>query len=92
MRKYCSSSSRGGLGVAEWNSFYRARSSRLNSREVTVSKAARPQSNNARTVRMRREGTDPATGMSAKQSIVTTSLGTLTLPTLRSLKPLCPRR
>ena len=39
-----------------------------------------------------REGTDTAKGISAKQSIVTTSLGTLTLPTSRSLKPLCPSR
>jgi hypothetical protein len=38
-----------------------------------------------------REGTNTAKAMKAKQSIVTTSLGTLTLPTLRSLKPLCPR-
>ena len=39
------------------------------------------------------ERRDPtAKGMSAQQSIVTTSLGTLTLPMPRSLKPLCPRR
>ena len=42
--------------------------------------------------RVMREGTDTAKGMSAKQSIVTTSLGTLTLPTSRSLKALCPSR
>ena len=39
-----------------------------------------------------REGTHTAKGMSAKQSIVTTSLGALTLPISRSLKPLCPSR
>src|SRR5215212_10099351 len=63
------------------SSYYRARSARRNSREVAVSKAASPQSNNASTARVMREGTDTANGMSAKQSIVTTNLGTLTLLT-----------
>jgi hypothetical protein len=42
--------------------------------------------------RVMREGTDTATGMSAQQRIVTTNLGTLTLPMSRSLKALCPSR
>src|SRR5215217_9786100 len=70
--------------------FYRARSWRRNSREVAVSKAARVHSSNARMARVMSEGADIATGMSAKQRIMTTNLGTLTLPTSRSLKTLCP--
>ena len=42
--------------------------------------------------RVIREGIDTATGISAQQSTVTTNLATLTLPTSRSLKALCPRR
>jgi hypothetical protein len=42
--------------------------------------------------RVMREGTETATGMSAQQRIVTTNLGTLTVPTSRNLKALCPRR
>jgi hypothetical protein len=71
---------------------YRVRSARRNSRDVAVSKAASAHSSAATTARVMREGTDTAKGISAKQSIVTTSLGTLTLPTSRSLKPLCPSR
>jgi hypothetical protein len=71
---------------------YRARSSRRNSREVTVSKAASPHSTTAKTARVMMEGTDTATRMSTQHRIVTTSLGTLTLPSSRSLKALCPRR
>ena len=46
--------------------FYRARSSRRNSREVAVSKAASAQSRTVRTARVMREGTDTATEMSAQ--------------------------
>jgi hypothetical protein len=46
----------------------------------------------ARMARIIREGTDTAMGMSAQQRTVTTNLGTLTSPTSRSLKALCPRR
>src|SRR5215203_2126090 len=66
--------------------FYRVRSARRNSREVAVSKAASAHSSNASTARMIREGTDTAKGMSAQHRIVATNLGTLTLPTPRSLK------
>src|SRR5215208_3657883 len=72
--------------------FYRARSWRRNSREVAVSNVASPHISNARTARVIREGTDIATGMRTQQGIVTTNLGTLTLPSSRSLKALCPRR
>ena len=65
---------------------------RRNSREVAVSKATSPHSSTVRMARVMREGTDTATPMSAKHRIVTTSLGTLTLPSSRSLKALCPRR
>ena len=41
---------------------------------------------------MTREGIDTATGMSVQQRTVTTNLETLTQPTSRSLKALCPRR
>lgn len=57
-----------------------ARSACRNSREIAVSKATSPQGNNTRKARVRREGKDTAKGMSAKQSIFTTSPGTLTLP------------
>src|SRR4029450_9954150 len=71
---------------------YRARSSRRNSREVAVSNAARAHSSTVRTARVMMEETNTATGMSARHTTATTNLGTLTLPSSRSLKALCPRR
>ena len=68
--------------------FYRARSSRRNSREVAVSNAASPHSTNATTARVMMEETETPTGMSAKHTTATTNLGTLTLPSSRSLKAL----
>ena len=38
------------------------------------------------------EETETPTEMSAKHTTATTNLGTLTLPSSRSLKALCPRR
>ena len=38
------------------------------------------------------EETETPTGMSAKHMSATTNLGTLTLPSSRSVKALCPRR
>src|SRR3712207_7443373 len=64
--------------------FYRARSSRRNSRDRIVSKAASAHSSIARMARVISEGTDTATGMSPQQRIATTNLETLTLPTSRS--------
>jgi hypothetical protein len=57
-----------------------------------VSMAVSAHSSPARMARVMREGTDTAMGMIVQQRIVTTNLGTLTLPTSRSLKALCPRR
>src|SRR5918995_6245992 len=71
--------------------FYRARSSRRNSPEVAVSNAASPHSINAKTARVRMEETLTPTPMSAKHTTATTNLGTLTLPSSRSLKA-CAKR
>src|SRR5919107_3522715 len=71
---------------------YRARSSRRNSRDRIVSKAASAHNNTESMARVTKEGTLTARKTSAQQRTVTTNLGTLTLPTSRNLKALCPRR
>jgi hypothetical protein len=61
------SSSRDSGEYAVFSAFYRARISRRNSREVAVSNAARAHSTNARTARVRMEGTDVAKGAGTRR-------------------------
>ncbi len=67
-------------GGLEARPIQRARNSRLNSRERTVSKAARAASSTARMARVTRAGTDIAMGIRAQDVAAATSHGTLTLP------------